>query len=250
MENKVYLITGASSDMGRAFIKSLDEQLSNRGKSATILAHYALSADRITELKEEVKTLEIQPIQADLSVPEETEKLIGQVKEVSGCPDYIIHFPATKLVYNRIKQFDWGSVRRDMEIQVHSLAEIGKTFLPVMGKRKSGRIVVMLTSCTLGMPPKCMSQYTVVKYALMGLMKSMAMEYADKGVTVNGISPNMAETRFLSEIDDRLVEMNRESGAMKRNVEVAEVVSAIHFLLSDGASYVNGVNLNLTGGDK
>lgn len=250
MENKIYLITGASSDMGSAFIRSLDEQLSNQGKSATILAHYALGAERLTELKEEVKALEIRPIQADLSAPKKIEKLVGQVKEVCACPDYIIHLPAAKLVYNRMKQFDWESVRRDMEIQVHSLAEIGKAFLPAMGKRKSGRIVVMLTSCTLGMPPKCMSQYTVVKYALLGLMKSMAAEYADKGVTVNGISPNMTETRFLSEIDGRLVEMNRESCSMKRNVEVAEVASAIHFLLSEGASYVNGVNLNLTGGDK
>lgn len=76
------------------------------------------------------------------------------------------------------------------------------------------------------------------------------MEYADKGICVNGISPNMMETPFLSEIDERIVEMNRESCTLKRNVKVEETVEAIRFLLSDSMGYMNGVNLNLTGGDR
>ena len=95
-----------------------------------------------------------------------------------------------------------------------------------------------------------MSRYVTVKYALLGLMKSMAMEYADKGVSVNGISPNMMETQFLEQIDERIVEMNRENSSMKRNVKVEETVAVIQFLLSEGAGYMNGVNLNLSGGDR
>ena len=60
----------------------------------------------------------------------------------------------------------------------------------------------------------------------------------------------MMETPFLSEIDERIVEMNRESRALKRNVKVEETVEAIYFLLSDSMGYMNGVNLNLTGGDR
>lgn len=250
MENKVYLITGASSDVGIAFLKKLDTELTNEGRKAVVYAHYGFHAERLLQLKEEAGALEVIPIQADLSNAEEVTKLIEAVREQVSCPDYILHLPATKLTYNKMKQFSVSDMEKDMAIQISSLAEIGKAFLPGMAKRKSGKVVVMLSSVTLGMPPKFMSSYVTVKYALLGLMKSMAMEYADKGINVNGISPNMMETQFLEQIDERIVEMNKESCTMKRNVKVEETVAAIAFLFSEGAGYMNGVNLNMSGGDR
>ncbi len=250
MESKVYFITGASSEIGTAFIKSLEEKLKKSGERATVIAHYAAHNEALLALREELTAVTLVPQQADLSRPEEVSDLIARVAEICECPDCILHLPASKLSYNRMKQFDWQSVLRDMEIQVHSLGEIGKKFLPKMGKRGNGKVAVMLTACTVGMPPKFMSQYVVVKYALLGLMKSMAAEFADKGVNVNGISPNMMETKFLDNIDSKIIEMNRTASAMKRNMRVEEVLPAVHLLLSEGSDYMNGVNLNLTGGDR
>ncbi len=250
MENKVYFITGASSEVGIAFIRSLEEKLKKNGEKAAVIAHYAAHGEALLALKEELSAVTLMLQQADLSQPEEVNNLIARVAEICECPDCVLHLPAAKLSYNRIKQLDWQSVLRDMEIQVHSLGEIGKYFLPRMGKRGNGKVAVMLTACTVGMPPKFMSQYVLVKYALLGLMKSMAVEFADKGVNVNGISPNMMETKFLDNIDGKIIEMNREASTMKRNVKVEEVLPAIHLLLSEGSDYMNGVNLNLTGGDR
>ncbi len=250
MENKVYFITGASSEVGIAFIRSLEEKLKKNGEKATVIAHYATHDDALLALEKGLCAVTLMPQQADLSQPEEVKNLIVRVAEICECPDCILHLPAAKLSYNRIRQLDWQNVMRDMEIQVHSLGEIGKYFLPKMGKRGRGKVAVMLTACTVGMPPKFMSQYVLVKYALLGLMKSMAVEFADKGINVNGISPNMMETKFLDNIDGKIVEMNREASTMKRNVRVEEVLPAIHLLLSEGSDYMNGVNLNLTGGDR
>ena len=50
-------------------------------------------------------------------------------------------------------------------------------------------------------------------------------------------------------IDERIVQMTAESSAMKRNIRVDETLSGIVYLLSDEASYINGTNLNLSGGD-
>ncbi|MBD5496855.1 MAG: SDR family oxidoreductase [Lachnospiraceae bacterium] len=250
MENKVYFITGASSEVGIAFIRSLEEKLKKNGEKATVVAHYAAHDEALLALKEGLSVVTLMLQQADLSQPEEVKNLIVRVAEICECPDCILHLPAAKLSYNRIKQLDWQNVLRDMEIQVHSLGEIGKYFLPKMGKRGKGKVAVMLTACTVGMPPKFMSQYVLVKYALLGLMKSMAVEFAEKGVNVNGISPNMMETKFLDNIDGKIIEMNREASTMKRNVRVEEVLPAIHLLLSEGSDYMNGVNLNLTGGDR
>ena len=137
----------------------------------------------------------------------------------------------------------------DLEIQVHSFAEIMKAFLPIMAKQKYGKVVAMLSSVTKGVPPKYLSSYVITKYALMGLINSLVSEYKEKGIQINCVSPTMVETNFLSEIDDRIIEMTAESSSMKRNVKIEEVVEAISYLMSDNSNYTNGVNLGLTGGD-
>ncbi|MCH5270457.1 MAG: SDR family oxidoreductase [Lachnospiraceae bacterium] len=250
MKNETYLIMGASSDIGIAFLRDLDERMQKEGGQALVLAHYANSEERLLRLQKEVTALQLVLLKADLSVEQEVEKLLVDAAAHCEAPEYILHLPAAKFRYVKLKQFSWEDVRNDMEIQVHSLARTAQFFFPKMAKKGSGKVVVMLSACTLGMPPKFLSQYTVVKYALLGLMKSLAGEYAEKGLNINGISPNMIETRFLSEIDERLIELNKESSTLGRNVCVEEAVAAIRFLLSEGAGYMNGVNLNLTGGDR
>lgn len=250
MNNKVYLITGASSDVGMAYIKSLDKKLVKENQKAMVLAHYASNAEGLLKLQKEMQALELVLIQGDLSKQETIQRFIINISEYCDSPDYIIHLPASKLDYMRIRQFDWEMVKKEMEIQVHSLGEIGKAFLPKMAKKRAGKVVVMLTSCTIGMPPKFMNQYVIAKYALLGLMKGMAVEFADKGININGISPNMMETKFLANVNEKTIEMTKEASLLKRNISLEEVVPAIHFLLSEGSDYMNGVNLNLTGGDR
>lgn len=250
MENKVYLVIGASSDVGISFLKSLDTKLEENAQKAIVIAHYASHAEQLLALKEETKVLELVLLQADFSKKQDIETFVENVQAHCDCPDYIVHLPASRFNYNRIKQFDWEGFSKEMEIQVRSLGEVGKVFLPKMGKKGKGKVVVMLTAYTIGMPPKFMSQYVVAKYALLGLMKSMAVEFADKGININGISPNMMETKFLEKMESRIIEMTRETSLLKRNATVEEVVPAIHFLLSEGSDYMNGVNLNLTGGDR
>lgn len=241
---------GASSDVGIAFLRQLEENLKHSGQQAIVIAHYGTNEERFKQLQNETVHLKLVPVQADLSDPEEVGAVITEVKKWGDCPDYIIHLPARKLKYQKLKQLSIEDLKTDMEIQVYSLAQLAKTFLPLMAKKKSGRIVAMLSAVTLGMPPKFMASYVTVKYALLGLIKSMAIEYADKGITVNAISPNMMETQFLNEIDERIVEMNKEQSVMKRNTKVDETVAGIMFLLSENAGYINGVNLNMTGGDR
>ena len=250
MENKVYLITGASSEVGRMLIQNLCTRHTDDGRHMKIYAHFSSHGEKLTKMQQNEQNAEIIPVKADLTKEEDVKGMLSVMKEAGDCPDCLVHLPAKKLVYNKLKKADWQAIAEDMELQVHSLLTIGGYILPEMAKKGSGRVVIMLSAVTLGMPPKFMSQYVVAKYALLGLMKSMAMEYAEKGICVNGISPNMMETEFISGIDERIIEMNRESSTLKRHVKVEETVAAILFLLSEECGYMNGVNLNLTGGDK
>lgn len=106
----------------------------------------------------------------------------------------------------------------------------------------------MLTSSTLGIPPKYQAAYVSVKYMLLGLMKSLSAEYADKGITINGISPDMIETKFLTNIPDMVVQKNAQNSPIKRNLTLNDVIPAFEYLLSDAANAVTGQNLGITGG--
>ena len=81
-------------------------------------------------------------------------------------------------------------------------------------------------------------------------MRAAASEYAEKGITINALSPNMMETKFLSNIDARSIEMNAQNSAMRRNVSLDETCASLEYLLADETSYMQGVNLNLSGGDR
>jgi 3-oxoacyl-[acyl-carrier protein] reductase len=106
----------------------------------------------------------------------------------------------------------------------------------------------MLSSCTIGTPPKYLSNYTLVKYSLLGLMKSAAVEYGDKGININGISPGMIETKFLDRIGRKIREIAAEENPKHRNLKPEDLFSAIDYLFSDGSIFENGINLNLSGG--
>ena len=244
--NKVYLITGASSEVGMAYIKKLDETAT---ENVTVIAHYANNKTNLDALQKELSHVTLKMVQADLSHTEGPEVICNYVKEQGLSVTHVLHLAASAFSHVKIKKWDEEKVRREMQIQFFSFASLMKEILPKMAKAGYGRVCVMLSSYVLGTPPKFMSDYVAVKSALYGYVKAAAAEYGDKGVCINGISPNMMETKFLQNIDEKIIQMTAESSALGRNIRVEETVGGIEYLLSDDASYVNGVNLNLSGGD-
>nr|WP_300809547.1 SDR family oxidoreductase [uncultured Acetatifactor sp.] len=222
---KIYLITGASSDIGMEFI----QRASQKDTGALFYAHYRTMNARLQSLKTDLGD-RMELIQADLSAPDGALRVIDAVREV---PAYILHLPAGRIEYMRLRQIEVEEMQREMQLQVYSLLEIYKVLLPKMARAGYGRSVAVVTSCTSGMPPKFLGMYTMVKYALLGLVKSAAAEYAKNGILINALSPNMVETKFLEALDQRVVEMTAQQTNRGRNLTIQEVVAAIEFLLSD-----------------
>lgn len=242
---KTMLITGASSDIGLRYIAQLEEDAS----PCVVLAQYYTNAAQLVSLQKKCKHVQLKTFPCDLRDESAVSAWLNDLEAGSFQPSHILHLAAQRIEYVRFRQFDWDNMKGELEIQVHALIEIAKRFLPSMVKMKFGKIVVMLSACTLGVPPKFLSDYTMVKYTLLGLVKSLASEYRGKGININAVSPNMIETKFLWHLDPKAIEINAMQSAMKRNITVEEVAAAVDFLFSDAASYINGVNLNLSGGD-
>jgi len=93
-----------------------------------------------------------------------------------------------------------------------------------------------------------MSMYSIVKHAQVGLMRSLASEYASTGLSVNAVSPSMVKTRFLDDIPDVVKEMGAAASPRGRLATPEEVAGVIQFLLSTDSDAMTGIELPVSGG--
>jgi NAD(P)-dependent dehydrogenase (short-subunit alcohol dehydrogenase family) len=117
-----------------------------------------------------------------------------------------------------------------------------------MVKDNFGRIAMVLTSYCIGVPPKYLSEYVSAKYALMGLMKSLAVEYAGKGITINAVAPSMTETKFLSTLPEFEIESTAKAHPMGRIATPEDIVGILGMLLKQDIEYMTGTIIPITGG--
>lgn len=247
---RCYLITGASSDIGVHFFRRLVQKSQQTNERCRVFAQYRTSDEQLRAALDEQSHVTLDCYRCDLSNIDDLQAWIGHLREQNVTPTHILHLAAPRFAYMRLKEMNWERCQQGMDVAVRSFAFLLQEFLPKMVKVHYGRIAAMLTAYTIGTPPKYMCDYVTAKYALLGFVRAAASEYAGKGVTINALSPNMMETKFLSNIDARSIEMNAQGSAMRRNISLDETCAALEYLLSDEASYLQGVNLNLSGGDR
>ena len=206
--------------------------------------------------KERLQSLELhngnkmECLQADLSDMQAVEGLVAGVKNFCDAPTHIVHLAALPFRYMKLKEFDRDSFVKSLDVQVCSFAKVMQAFLPTMAKRKQhDKVVVVLTSYTFGTAPRFMADYVAAKYALLGFVKGLASDYAGKKVNINAVSPSMIETKFLKNIDERIVQMTAEKSPEGRNAEPKDIAPVMKFLLSDQANYLHGQNILVNNGE-
>mgnify|MGYP002627596471 FL=1 len=237
-----YLITGATSDVGRTLI----ERLLRTAPDSLVLAQGCGDLPKLDALCAEFAG-RIQTFDADLSDRAKVDAFVQQLRDAPA-PTHFIHLPALPVVNTKFKAFDQARFDLDMEIEIHSAVRILRAILPAMTKAKFGRVLFIQTSYTIGCPPKNTAAYVMAKSAIGGLVKSLAVEYAKFGVTVNCVAPSMMETNFLKDTPDLIVQAAAADNPMGRNARPGDVVPAMAFLLSEEAGFITGVTLPITGG--
>lgn len=235
MKENVLLVTGASSDMGTSLINEIG------GDYDYIIAQYRNMNPSLEKSLAQLDKKKVITLQANLMVERELDELVEQIKG-GPAPTHFVHFPAPPLKNYRFHKINWDVFQEELNVSMKSFILVSQAILPGMLKQKDGKIVAMLSAVTTNIPPRYCSHYVTTKYAMLGLMKAMAFEYADKGVAVNGVSPCMVKTKFIKNLPEMIV--NQERREMdEKNLEAIDVVSAITFLLSDAAKHIIGQNI-------
>ncbi len=240
MSDKVALITGGARGIGRAI--ALD--LAGRGWSVAIC--YRTSSKEGSEVVEAVKKKGSQgwASQCDVSDPKAAETLVQQVEQRWGRIDALINCAGP---YHRVGLLQetvegWHSM---FDNNLHPVFYLSRVIAPGMIERKWGRIVCfsMANADQLVAQPQLTAHY-ISKVGLLVLVRSLARVMAPHGVTVNAISPGFIDSGSAPK---------EELAAMVKRIPagyvgtLGDAVSAVRFLLSEKARYMNGANLHLSG---
>lgn len=239
----VYLITGGSSEMGTALLRQL---LAHENSDDRFLIHGCGDLAAIEELAR-AHPGQITTYDVDLA-DEDAQRAF--VREIEGQEQvtHFVHLPARNILYINFDEMDIDRFHTDVRLQLDSALYLCKVVLPKMVKAGGGRVVFMTTSILMGAPPAGTTAYTMAKGALYALAKGLASEYGQHGITVNCVAPAMVKTKFVSKAPPDVVQMMIDTNPMRRLGTPDDIAPALEFLLSEGARYITGINLPVTGG--
>ena len=238
-----YLLLGASSELCLTFMEQHEWQ-----ENDEIITQYCRSRDKLEQLQKTIPA-KMELWQADFSDETSTAAFAEKLKQNKIVPTHILHVPAVPIENMRFTEIDWSDTEKQLNVQCRSLWMVLQAVIKGMAKAKQGKVLLGLSSCSLGVPPKFLAGYVTAKYALMGMGKALASEYAPKGIQINMISPSMMETKFLANVYGGVVEQTAAANPLKRNARPEDVAGLIEYLFSDSNTFVTGVNLPVTGGE-
>ena len=243
LEGHVAVITGASKGLGR----SMAEALARKGAAVALVA-------RNQELLEEVAAGitaaggKAEAIVADVTEEAAVAEVQRQVEESLGGIDILINNAG---INNRkaIDEFTLEEWNEILGVNLTGPFLCSRAFVPGMKQKKWGRILNM-TSIMSHVSLANRTGYSTTKAGLIGFTKSLALELASYGVTVNGISPGP----FATEMNKPLLEdpeknkMFLERIPLGRWGQVKEIGALAAFLCSDEAGFITGTDIVIDGG--
>lgn len=244
MKNKIVLITGALTGIGRAAAL----EFGRLGAKVVVSGRRKPEGD---ELAGALRLIGAQAefIQADVRFEEDVKNLIDATVARFGRLDVAVNNAGTEGKFSPLVEQTKETYAATFDTNVLGVLLSMKHEMRVMLAQKSGSIVNL--SSTMGQrgAPNA-SLYTASKHAVEGLTKVGALEAAAVGVRINAVAPGPVETEMLQRIagsEERLAGMIA-GVPLKRVGKVGEIADAIVFLASDNASFITGQIINVNGG--
>lgn len=184
--------------------------------------------------------------QGNVAEPESCVRVVQEVLDQQGRIDYLINNAGINLdkTVRRMSVEDWHAVLR---VNLSGGFYMVKAVLDHMTERGSGRIV-NISSVIGQMGNIGQANYAASKSGLFGFTKSLALEVARKGVTVNCIAPGFIETEMVASIPDNILETIVARIPLGRLGQASEVARVVRFLLEEEAGYITGAVLTVNGG--
>jgi NAD(P)-dependent dehydrogenase (short-subunit alcohol dehydrogenase family) len=233
------LITGGASGLGEAITKALAAN-----NSDNIFFTFNKSADKAASLEKEFPNA--KGIQCDFLNQESIKNLLEFI-DTANLDVLVNNAYSTGIDAKHFHKVDASVFLNNFQANIIPTIRITQKVISGFRKKKSGKIINILSSAIVGNPPNGWSEYTAGKAYLESLSKSWAVENIAFNVTSNSISPSFMLTNLTSDTDERSVELIKDSNPLKQLLKTAEVAEAVLFF-TKCSSQVNGVNLIINAG--
>lgn len=237
---KVAIVTGGSRGIGSTIAKELAAQ------GANVVINYNSSKEAAQSVIDEIGYLGGKAImcQANVANMEEAQYLIEQTRSTFGKVDILVNNAGITRdrTFRNMSQEEWYEI---INVNLNSVYHTTSAVINTMIEQKFGRIINI--SSIIGQAGGFgQTNYAASKAGLIGFTKSLALETAKNGVTVNAVCPGYIETDMFAAVPNSVMEQIISKIPMKRLGSTNEVAEAVLFLAN--SSYITGQSINVNGG--
>jgi len=238
---KVALVTGAAQGIGKAVALLL-------ARNGADMVVSDINLEKAEETAKEVQTLgrKALTIKVDVAKLGDVEKMVEGILAQFGKVDILVNnagIARDKLIL-RMTEEDWDAV---LNINLKGTFNCTKAVVRHMSKQKSGKIV-NIASVVGEMGNAGQGNYAASKAGVIGFTKTIAREFAQRGINVNAIAPGYIETPMTDALPEKAKEELKRLIPMDRLGRPEDVAEAVLFLVSEASSYITGQVLNVNGG--
>jgi 3-oxoacyl-[acyl-carrier protein] reductase len=238
LTGKTALLTGASGALGGAIVRAL------HGQGATV-AISGTRQDALETLAGELKD-RVHVLPCDLADPAAVEALVPAAEAKMDKLDILVANAGVNAdnLFVQLRDEDWDKV---IAVNLTATFRLTRAAVKTMMRRRFGRIIGITSVVGFtGNPGQ--GNYSASKAGMVGMLKSVAAEYAKRNVTANCIAPGIIASPMIDKLNDKQREMILARVPMAKLGTPADVGAATVFLASDEAAYVTGQTIHVNGG--
>lgn len=241
LAGKIALVTGAAQGIGRDIALAL----ANDGADVAI-CDVNLDTAQKTAGDIEAKGRKSLALKANVAASADVTAMIDQVVEKFGRIDILVNNAGITRdgLILRMKDEDWDLV---LSINLKGSFLCTKAALKYMSKQRAGTII-NIASIVGAMGNAGQANYVASKAGLIGLTKTIAREYANRGITANAVAPGFIDTAMTQALSENVRQELAKQIPMGKLGTPEDVANAVRFLASPWASYITGQVIHVNGG--
>lgn len=242
LSGRLAVVTGGSGELGCAIVRTLAQA------GADVAIHYYSNAEKAEKLRGEVCAMDVRgmTVQADVTKLDSVMAMRNRIAQTLGKPDIIVTSAVIQYSWTRVLE----QAPEDYESQFRSCVLhnvfMAKAFVPAMTCRKWGRIIGINTECAMQSMPN-QSAYVSGKRGMDGVLRVLAREIGEYGITVNQVAPGYIISE--NKADTAAQENYRNKVPLRRRGTDREIAGVVAFLASDLAGFITGSYVPVCGGN-